>query len=310
MIISFDITSDSDFFVAFAQDDGFFGKGGVVEAQIGISSGTNSIRKGRYVITKRSLFNKRSVSASVTLSYDGSVLSIIVNGAKALSYTVKNFNIKQFYMVPYSGTARVSNGMITCESINSTNTVSSTSTPPTTSSSSTPTSSSSSDSCLNSSSIPDIMYDNNGKFKPYDVSNPIKLPCDTPSFSVSFDVTSDSDFFVAFAQDDGFFGKGGVVEAQIGISSGINSIRKGRYAQTKRSLFNKRSVSSSVTLSYDGSVLSIIVNGVKALSYTVKNFNIEQFYMVPYSGTASISNGTVKCESISTCYEIIPVLES
>ncbi|PVU99060.1 hypothetical protein BB559_001042 [Furculomyces boomerangus] len=250
--------------------DGFYGTGGVVEAQIGIVSGTNSIRKGRYAQAKRSLLDKRSVSASVTLNYDGSILSVIVNGTTVLSYTVKNFDIQEFYMVPFSGTAIASNLIIGCESIN-------------------------------------LTFDNNGLYKPYDTNNPIILPCDTPAFSVSFDLTSDSDFFVAFAQSDGFYGTGGVVEAQIGIVSGTNSIRKGRYAQAKRSLLDKRSVSASVTLNYDGSILSVIVNGTTVLSYTVKNFDIQEFYMVPFSGTAIASNLIIGCESISKCTELIPI---
>ncbi|PVZ96566.1 hypothetical protein BB558_007514, partial [Smittium angustum] len=158
--------------------------------------------------------------------------------------------------------------------------------------------SSSDSSCPNSVSIPDRYFDNKGKFKPYDLTTPVMIPCDTSAFSVSFDVTSDSDFFVAFTQTDGYYGSGGVVETQIGIVSGTNSVRKGRYAQTKRSLLTKRSVSAPVTLTYDGSILSIIVNGTKVLNYTVKNFNIKQFYMVPYSGTARVSNMVISCASI------------
>ncbi|OLY80142.1 Duffy receptor beta form, partial [Smittium mucronatum] len=148
--------------------------------------------------------------------------------------------------------------------------------------------------------VPSMSHSSSPGAKSYDTETPIAVPCSGVgsnfSLNASFTVTSDADFFIAFADPGGVYSTNGLVEAQIGLASGRNSIRRGRISVSKRSDYViKRQSSAVITLNYQNGVLQIYKNGNIIITYSITNFNITQLYFASSGSLASISEGEVIC---------------
>ncbi|OMH83671.1 hypothetical protein AX774_g2812, partial [Zancudomyces culisetae] len=205
----------------------------------------------------------------------------------------------------------------TSTSLTTSSTSPTTSTSPTsTSTGSTSTSTSSSSSTCDSTSVgPNIVISSTKKNKDYDFTHALTIPCDTSDFEFTASITASSDFFVALMDDSGFYSPNGVVEAQFGLSSGISSIKKGKYALVKRSNIFTRANLQDIKIVYKDSQLQVFVNNSLKASYKISNFSMTSLAMAPFKGTAGVFNPTFSCESISNCEQqeslsITPVLDS
>ncbi|OLY78473.1 hypothetical protein AYI68_g7478 [Smittium mucronatum] len=157
--------------------------------------------------------------------------------------------------------------------------------------------------CSESSSISPVSVDSTSKAKNYNLSSPLMVPCSSGSFSSSIQVNSDSDLFIAFADAGGYYSASGLVEAQIGLFSGRNTIKRGRMSskRSESSYINKRFVASVIDISFSDSVLTISRDGTVIINYSLKNFNISQMFIASNSGVLSVYGGSVTCQSADFC---------
>ncbi|OLY79099.1 300 kDa antigen, partial [Smittium mucronatum] len=161
----------------------------------------------------------------------------------------------------------------------------------------------SSSECSATSSISPMTIDSSSTPKNYDLSAPLSVPCSSDSFNASFQVSSDSDVFIAIADKGGFYSNNGVIEAQIGLLSGRNSVRRGRYSTKRSSIYDKskRDILATINVTYSNSVLSISVGGKKIISYSLSNFDISQLYISSSTGSLSVTSGSLSCDAPDFC---------
>ncbi|OMH84331.1 hypothetical protein AX774_g2147 [Zancudomyces culisetae] len=126
------------------------------------------------------------------------------------------------------------------------------------------------------------------KNKDYDFANALTIPCDKNDFTFEAHVYTDSDFFVALMNKDGYYSPNGVIEAQFGVSSGISSIRKGKRTLVKRSSIFTRASSQTIKIAYNNAQLQIFINNSLKSTYKVSNFSMTSLAMAPFKGTAKV----------------------
>ncbi|OLY79719.1 hypothetical protein AYI68_g6205 [Smittium mucronatum] len=155
--------------------------------------------------------------------------------------------------------------------------------------------------------------------KNYNSAIPITLPCDVSShdFSVTLNIQSDGDFFVAFADSAGLYSSNGVVQVQVGLASTRNSVSRGRISPPQKrshlgspiSSLVKRAVDASITYSYSNSVLTVFKNDVLIITYAIKNFDISQLFVSSSTGTASIISGGSTCIPTASASSVCPNID-
>ncbi|OMJ12372.1 hypothetical protein AYI70_g9168, partial [Smittium culicis] len=157
--------------------------------------------------------------------------------------------------------------------------------------------------CDKSSSFMNASVTSAPFIKMYDVSNPILVPCSSPDFQLDFDVDSDSDLYVAFTDFVGFSSASGYSESYFGFSSGNYDIKRFTMAANKNITTNitQPRYSGHLTLTYKKGILSLYDSDEFEVSYKVKNLDIKQVFISPYTGTAKISNGLFTCSSVINC---------
>ncbi|OMJ13402.1 hypothetical protein AYI70_g8518 [Smittium culicis] len=160
------------------------------------------------------------------------------------------------------------------------------------------------DSCAGSVvSLSSKSYTATSSRKAYDLDNPIALPCSgsTHDFKGSFDVVTDNDFYIAFADSGSISSSNGVIEVYAGLISNKFSTSFNRYAQAKRSISTtKRSTSATISFTYSANVLSVYKDGKLAITYRNRNLVISQILIAPLVGTTTISSGSLECVVIAT----------
>ncbi|OMJ28104.1 hypothetical protein AYI69_g2430 [Smittium culicis] len=147
--------------------------------------------------------------------------------------------------------------------------------------------------------------------KTYDLDNPITLPCSgsTHDFKGSFDVVTDNDFYIAFADSGSISSSNGVIEVYAGLISNKFSTSFNRYAQAKRSISTtKRSTSATISFNYSANVLSLYKDGKLLITYKNRNLVISQILIAPLVGTTTISSASLECLVIATgCASCPPI---
>ncbi|OMJ26242.1 hypothetical protein AYI69_g4042 [Smittium culicis] len=157
------------------------------------------------------------------------------------------------------------------------------------------------DTCPNSSTFSDRTVSSIQTTMDFASNDPIVLPCGTSNFEISMTVNTDGDFYVGLTDSDGAYGNQGVIQLLAGVVSNKYSTTRGRYYQVKRSTFNKRAQDYNINVKVLNNVVTMSVNGALRIQYTKRNFNVSQFYVVPYTGSSNVSNGKITCDSIPTC---------
>ncbi|OMJ12695.1 hypothetical protein AYI70_g8958, partial [Smittium culicis] len=157
--------------------------------------------------------------------------------------------------------------------------------------------------CDKSSSFINVSVTSAPFIKMYDVSNPILVPCSSPDFQLDFDVDSDSDLYVAFTDFVGFSSASGYSESYFGFSSGNYDIKRFTTAANKNitTTITQPRYSGHLTLTYKKGILSLYDSDEFEVSYKIKNLDIKQVFISPYTGTAKISNGLFTCSSVINC---------
>ncbi|OLY78925.1 hypothetical protein AYI68_g7016, partial [Smittium mucronatum] len=157
--------------------------------------------------------------------------------------------------------------------------------------------------CSSSSIISPVIVDSSTSTKNYDRNSPFMVPCSGDSFDATFQVTSVSDVFIAITDSNGFTSSAGVVEVQVGLLSGRNSVRRGRYSSKRSTVntFSKRDSVGTISISYSNSVLSVRLNGRLVISYSLKNYDASQLFIASTSGALSVTGGSVSCNAEDFC---------
>ncbi|OLY82024.1 hypothetical protein AYI68_g3864, partial [Smittium mucronatum] len=171
-----------------------------------------------------------------------------------------------------------------------------------------------------SQAVPSLSNESAPGDKSYSPDSAITLPCSgagtSSDITATFDVTAQSDVYFAFTDPSGISSGNVVVEAQIGIGTGRNTIKKGRTSVKKRSesIFKRQTpVTVQITMSYENGILTIYNNSVKVISYSLPNFNMSQIYVASASGPVTVSGGEVSCAPNPTLCAVSsdsPALES
>ncbi|OMJ13887.1 hypothetical protein AYI69_g8811 [Smittium culicis] len=128
--------------------------------------------------------------------------------------------------------------------------------------------------------------------------NAIEIPCESSDFQLDFTVNSQDDLFVAFVNEDGLPTSSIIVESQIGIASGRNVFRAGRYsAPTKRNFTKRQTENTQVVVKYQyiNGTLFMYKNDALASSIKVPGISIKNAYFAPLQSTASIDDGQITC---------------
>ncbi|OMJ15690.1 hypothetical protein AYI69_g8107, partial [Smittium culicis] len=129
-------------------------------------------------------------------------------------------------------------------------------------------------------------------------NNFIELPCATgEDFEVSFTVDTQGDLYVAFTDEAGFPSPNLVLESGVGVISGRNTFRSGRYGPPKRDLIKRQTTSKTalITYKYSNGRISAYRDGVLISSSSTYNIPIDKLYFAPLTNTASITGGSVIC---------------
>ncbi|OMJ10683.1 Prothrombin [Smittium culicis] len=127
--------------------------------------------------------------------------------------------------------------------------------------------------------------------KMYDLNNPIMLPCAGKNFVISFAVDSNTDTYIAFTDQQGYYSPGGITEILLGLQSGRYTSFSGKkfQAPSKRSGLEKRET-NYVNIYLRDQTLSVYVDAELKFE-TKKNKNIiSQLYLAPFKGRAGYSN--------------------
>ncbi|OLY81065.1 hypothetical protein AYI68_g4832 [Smittium mucronatum] len=291
--VTLNVQSDGDFFVAFADSDGFYSPNGVVQVQVGLASTRNSVSRGRisppqkrsHLSSPLSSFVKRQVNASLTFNYSNSVLTVFKNDVLIISYAIKNFDMSMFLYSSSIGTASIISGDSKCV-------------PTSNSASSCPTS----NECTANSSVPCVFLESDIVGTVYDPTTYIQIPCPNYSFSFTSSVTADSDLFVAILGSDYFSGV--YYEGNFGIVSTNSKIDNGKTTVLDpNSAFSLTSVSALVSIEYDAptTMFRTYINSILVTERSIPNWNFNTLAFSAYNGIAVLSDGSFKCYYSNGC---------
>ncbi|OMJ10783.1 hypothetical protein AYI70_g10117, partial [Smittium culicis] len=146
--------------------------------------------------------------------------------------------------------------------------------------------------------IPDMKIDSSSSPKNYG-NNFVKIPCNVGSdFTVSFDVTTKCDIFVAFADQLGFISGNLILESGIGLMTGKSVFRTGRYSvKSKREFIKRQStfIDASISYNYSNGTINAYKNNRFVLSSPTYGINFDKIYFAPLTNVATISGGSLTC---------------
>ncbi|OMJ13375.1 hypothetical protein AYI69_g9026 [Smittium culicis] len=154
-----------------------------------------------------------------------------------------------------------------------------------------------SSSCPSTSTFP-LMSLNSSVTPKYYGNNVVQIPCCGSDFQIEFATSSQADLYVAFVDNDGFPTSKLILESQLGVVSGRNSLRTGRYSSpVKREISKRQAAFTQVYAKYQyiNGVLFVYKNGVFVISTTVVGIPIKKLYFAPLQYMASVFDGLITC---------------
>ncbi|OMJ26519.1 hypothetical protein AYI69_g3981 [Smittium culicis] len=117
--LDFDVDSESDLYVSFTDLTGFYSSSGYTESYFGFSSGNYDINRftsnGNINVTTS--VTQPKYSGHLKITFKNGILSLYESDEFEVSYRVKNLDLKHVFISPYTGAAKISNGIFTCSSV-------------------------------------------------------------------------------------------------------------------------------------------------------------------------------------------------
>ncbi|OMH83672.1 Serine protease easter [Zancudomyces culisetae] len=145
------------------------------------------------------------------------------------------------------------------------------------------------------------------KKKDYDFSRALTIPCNQTDFEFSANVIAESDLYVTLMDASGFRGPLGNIELQFGLSSDTNAIKRGKYAQVKRSDVPALVSSKNIKIVFKDYKLQMLIDNNNTVTRDMKKFmddtgfEIKSMAFAPLTGVAALYAPTFSCPGASTC---------
>ncbi|OMJ20704.1 hypothetical protein AYI69_g6102, partial [Smittium culicis] len=236
--------------------------------------------------------NLQDATVTLEILANGNI-NLLKNNVKQVSIDGNEFNLSQFrsnsdyslYIGTLSGTSTIKNIVSICHgdicdadfSINETTIV---------------------NSSIISIIIPDMTIDSSSSPKNYG-NNFVNIPCNIGSeFTLSFDVVTTSDIFVAFADQYGVSPGNLILESVIGLITGRSVFRAGRYSVIRSREYIKRqatSIDAVISYKHSNGIINAYKNGRLVLSSPTFGVQIEKIYFAPLTNVATILSGSITC---------------